>query len=76
MTPPAIYSIHLSEELVLACPQVDEEVPAPPSPPPAARARGVLASHRLFTVVLAVAAGLRVTTILGYRPGRIYYVDS
>jgi hypothetical protein len=30
----------------------------------------------LFTVVLAIAAALRATTMLGYRPGRIYYLDS
>jgi len=42
----------------------------------AGRRRGLLARHALFSVVLAIAAGLRVTTMLGYRPGRIYYIDS
>jgi hypothetical protein len=40
------------------------------------RQRGLLAGHALFATVLAVAAALRVLTMLGFRPGRVYYVDS
>jgi hypothetical protein len=32
--------------------------------------------HALFAAVLAAAAALRILTVLGYRPGRVYYVDS
>ena len=38
--------------------------------------RTVLARHRLFTALIVLAAGLRTATILGYRPGRIYWYDS
>jgi hypothetical protein len=58
----------------LACPQIAEKPPAPPEPLRAAHR--VLRGHVAFAVILAVAAGLRVTTMLAYRPGRIYYVDS
>jgi hypothetical protein len=58
----------------LACPQIAERPPAPPEPLQAGS--GALRRHAAFTVVLAVAAGLRVTTMLAYRPGRVYYVDS
>jgi hypothetical protein len=34
------------------------------------------AEHALFVLVLTAAAGLRAATMLGYRPGRIYYLDS
>ncbi|MEU9884802.1 hypothetical protein [Sphaerisporangium sp. NPDC051011] len=36
----------------------------------------VFADHRLFAVVLALAAGMRVVTMLGYRPARLYWYDS
>ncbi|WP_245966289.1 hypothetical protein [Sphaerisporangium album] len=36
----------------------------------------VFPDHRLFAVVLALAAGLRVVTMLGYRPARLYWYDS
>ncbi|MFJ2030799.1 hypothetical protein [Streptosporangium sp. NPDC087985] len=40
------------------------------------RARRVLTGHRLFAVVLALAAALRVVTMLGYRPAQLYWYDS
>ncbi|GAA4225540.1 hypothetical protein FHR32_002218 [Streptosporangium album] len=36
----------------------------------------VLTGHRLFAVVLALAAALRVVTMLGYRPAQVYWYDS
>ncbi|WP_188197347.1 hypothetical protein [Nonomuraea sp. SYSU D8015] len=47
----------------------DTRVAAPPRPPP-------LAGHRLFAALLALAAGLRVVTMLGYRPAQLYWYDS
>ncbi|WP_230884002.1 hypothetical protein [Planomonospora sp. ID82291] len=38
--------------------------------------RTALADHRLFAVVLALAAALRVVTMLGYRPAQLYWYDS
>ncbi|MFB9477358.1 hypothetical protein ACFFR3_48355 [Nonomuraea salmonea] len=38
--------------------------------------RSALAGHRLFTVLLALAAALRVVTMLGYRPATLYWYDS
>lgn len=35
-----------------------------------------LADHRIFTVVLVLAAALRVVTMLGYRPAQLYWYDS
>ncbi|MGP3918591.1 RNA polymerase sigma factor [Nonomuraea sp. 10N515B] len=35
-----------------------------------------LADHRIFAVLLALAAALRVVTLLGYRPGTLYWYDS
>lgn len=52
------------------------EVDRIPVPAPPARRFVLLAGHRLFAVVMVAAAGLRVLTLLGYRPGRIYYDDS
>jgi len=37
---------------------------------------GFLTRHRLFAAVLAVAAVLRVVTMLGYRPAALYWGDS
>jgi hypothetical protein len=51
---------------------VQEVTPSQPSaatPPKATR-------HILFAAVLAIAACLRITTMLGYRPGSIYYDGS
>jgi hypothetical protein len=36
----------------------------------------VVGRHRTFALIFGLAALLRVTTMLGYRPGRIYYGDS
>ena len=47
------------------------ETPVRPVP-----GRRFLAGHALFAAVLAAAAALRVLTMLAYRPGRVYYVDS
>ncbi len=48
--------------------------------PTAARLRtrtgALLARHRTFAVVLALAAALRVVTMLGYPPARLYWYDS
>src|SRR5690349_22700147 len=38
--------------------------------------RRILVRHAPFAAVMAIAAALRVITMLGYRPGRIYYGDS
>ncbi|WP_245647142.1 hypothetical protein [Microtetraspora niveoalba] len=40
------------------------------------RAGGLLARHRAVAVVLAFAAALRVVTMLGYPPARLYWYDS
>ncbi|GGP90659.1 hypothetical protein GCM10010140_20450 [Streptosporangium pseudovulgare] len=55
--------------------------PRPLRPSTAARrplvaARRALARHRVFTVVLVLAAALRVITMLGYRPAQLYWYDS
>ncbi|MFI6904743.1 hypothetical protein ACIBKY_26010 [Nonomuraea sp. NPDC050394] len=42
---------------------------------PAVR-RGAPAGHGAFVVLLALAAALRVVTMLGYRPARLYWYDS
>ncbi|GAA1309949.1 hypothetical protein Psi02_40800 [Planotetraspora silvatica] len=44
--------------------------------PPALPRPGVLAGHHAFAVVLAFAAALRVITMLGYPPARLYWYDS
>ncbi|MEU8272001.1 hypothetical protein AB0B89_33210 [Sphaerisporangium sp. NPDC049002] len=41
-----------------------------------ARIRGAVGAHRLFVTVLALAAGLRVVTMLGFRPAQLYWYDS
>ncbi len=43
---------------------------------PSARLRRSIARHRLFLVVISLAGALRVVTMLGYRPGRIYWYDT
>ena len=40
------------------------------------RTRRILAGHRLFAVVLTLAAALRVITMLGYRPAQLIWYDS
>ncbi|MFC4590696.1 hypothetical protein [Sphaerisporangium corydalis] len=40
------------------------------------RPRRGLGAHRLFLVVAALAAALRVVTMLGYRPAQLYWYDS
>ncbi|MDH2429436.1 hypothetical protein [Sphaerisporangium sp. TRM90804] len=40
------------------------------------RSRGLRGAHRPFLVVLALAAALRVVTMLGYRPAVLYWYDS
>ncbi|GAA1756446.1 hypothetical protein [Nonomuraea bangladeshensis] len=49
-------------------------VDAPPAVLPSRR--GLLAGHRAFAVLLALAAALRVVTMLGYRPATLYWYDS
>ncbi|GAA4504801.1 hypothetical protein GCM10023191_059750 [Actinoallomurus oryzae] len=60
----------------MASPVAGVEAPVSPTPsrPPGARTRW--AAHAPFAVVLTVAAGLRAVTMMGYRPGRVYYIDS
>ncbi len=43
---------------------------------PPEQQRGEAERHVAFAVVLALAAVLRAVTMLGYRPGRVYYIDS
>ncbi|GAA3679553.1 hypothetical protein GCM10022224_049730 [Nonomuraea antimicrobica] len=43
---------------------------------PAPRRLAALADHRVFAVLLVVAAALRVVTMLGYRPATLYWYDS
>ncbi|MEV4175789.1 hypothetical protein [Nonomuraea sp. NPDC049709] len=43
---------------------------------PAQRRSAALAGHRVFAVLLALAAVLRVVTMLGYRPATLYWYDS
>jgi hypothetical protein len=50
--------------------------PVAETPVRPARERGLLRRHAVFAVALSAAAALRILTVLGYRPGRIYYVDS
>lgn len=45
-------------------------------PAATSRTRRALGGHRLFAVVLALAAALRVVTMLGYRPAQLYWYDS
>lgn len=45
-------------------------------PVAAPHARRALTTHRLFAAVLALAAALRVVTMLGYRPAQLYWYDS
>jgi hypothetical protein len=46
-------------------------------PRPARRTwRAALSRHRVFAVVLAFAAAIRVITMLGYRPAQLYWYDS
>jgi len=40
------------------------------------QARRAFTTHRLFAVVLTLAAALRVVTMLGYRPPQLYWYDS
>jgi hypothetical protein len=51
---------------------VQEATPSRPS----VATRPKATRHFLFAAVLAIAACLRITTMLGYRPGSIYYDDS
>jgi hypothetical protein len=51
-------------------------IPAPPRPYDTSAPRRPLGGHEPFAALLALAAGLRITTMLGYRPARIYYGDS
>jgi hypothetical protein len=60
----------------LARPPTGEKTLAPPKPILERRRRGIPPGHLLFAAVLTIAAGLRATTMLGYRPGRVYYIDS
>lgn len=46
------------------------------APMPTTRLRHIIAFHRLFLVTAILACLLRVVTMLGYRPGRIYWYDS
>ncbi|MEV4114767.1 hypothetical protein [Nonomuraea sp. NPDC049695] len=43
---------------------------------PAQRRATALADHRAFTVLLTLAAVLRLVTMLGYRPATLYWYDS
>ncbi len=43
---------------------------------PYATTRKILGGHWLFAVVLALAAALRVITMLGYRPAQLIWYDS
>lgn len=43
---------------------------------PVAVTLATLATHRLFAVLLTLATALRVVTMLGYRPARLYWYDS
>lgn len=43
---------------------------------PSQRRSAALADHRLFAVLLALAAALRLVTMLGYRPATLYWYDS
>ncbi|MFC4116706.1 hypothetical protein [Nonomuraea zeae] len=43
---------------------------------PSRQRAAVLADHRVFAVLLALAAALRVVTMLGYRPAQLYWYDS
>ncbi|MEU6716483.1 hypothetical protein ABZ897_33885 [Nonomuraea sp. NPDC046802] len=43
---------------------------------PSQRRFAALADHRLFAVLLALAAALRLITMLGYRPANLYWYDS
>ncbi|MEU0566899.1 hypothetical protein ABZ297_16130 [Nonomuraea sp. NPDC005983] len=52
----------------------DSHLDTPSRPRPARFA--ALADHRVFAVVLALAAALRVVTMLGYRPAQLYWYDS
>lgn len=46
------------------------------APHPPGRRISVLADHRVFAVVLSLAAALRVVTMLAYRPAKLYWYDS
>ncbi|GII87385.1 hypothetical protein Ssi03_53750 [Sphaerisporangium siamense] len=52
------------------------DIPTPAPPRPRSPWLAALADHRLFAVVVALAAGLRVVTMLGFRPARTYWYDS
>ncbi|MEV0387777.1 hypothetical protein [Nonomuraea sp. NPDC050643] len=43
---------------------------------PSQRRAAALADHRVFAVLLALAAALRLVTMLGYRPATLYWYDS
>ena len=43
---------------------------------PSRRRSAALADHRVFAVLLALAAALRLVTMLGYRPAQLYWYDS
>nr|BFE83894.1 hypothetical protein GCM10020093_064950 [Planobispora longispora] len=49
-----------------------------PAAPPRPRriVPAALADHRVFAVLLVLAAALRVVTMLGYRPAQLYWYDS
>ncbi|MET8145515.1 hypothetical protein ABZU32_34880 [Sphaerisporangium sp. NPDC005288] len=47
-----------------------------PSTARAGRVKRAMLGHRLFTVVLCLATAVRLVTMLGYRPGQLYWYDS
>ncbi|MCW2882477.1 MAG: hypothetical protein JWQ95_6577 [Sphaerisporangium sp.] len=51
-------------------------IPRSAHPTALQRTRGAFAAHRLFVVFVALAAGLRAITMLGYRPAQLYWYDS
>lgn len=53
----------------------DDPDPATPAEPAIARLRGLIRSHRLFLIVLAVAAAVRLIVMLGYPPA-MFFNDS
>jgi hypothetical protein len=59
----------------VAEPVTDDTDPASPVASAAARLRRLIRRHRLFAVVLAIAAALRVVVMLGYPPA-MFFNDS
>ncbi|GAA4637876.1 hypothetical protein GCM10023196_093410 [Actinoallomurus vinaceus] len=51
-------------------------IPAPPQRYDMPAPRRPLSGHEVFAALLTLAAALRITTMLGYRPARVYYGDS